>query len=108
MIISLSFTTFWQYADSGANPGDQDLFNGDAAGLAPVVFVTGIPRGFHGFLVFPFVACDILIVGARSLHQLVDMLLSYYFTRGSEHSDSPRSALGRKVEASRDLPVDGP
>ncbi|KAJ7432175.1 glycoside hydrolase family 25 protein [Mycena galericulata] len=27
------FTTFWQYADSGANPGDQDLFNGDAAGL---------------------------------------------------------------------------
>ncbi|KAJ7185857.1 glycoside hydrolase family 25 protein [Mycena filopes] len=28
-----SFTTFWQYADSGANPGDQDSFNGDAAGL---------------------------------------------------------------------------
>ncbi|KAJ7832079.1 glycoside hydrolase family 25 protein [Mycena olivaceomarginata] len=28
-----SFTTFWQYADSGPNPGDQDLFNGDAAGL---------------------------------------------------------------------------
>ncbi|KAJ7789070.1 glycoside hydrolase superfamily [Mycena olivaceomarginata] len=27
-----SFTTFWQYADSGPNPGDQDLFNGDAAG----------------------------------------------------------------------------
>ncbi|KAJ3484679.1 hypothetical protein NLI96_g5483 [Meripilus lineatus] len=28
-----SFTTFWQYADSGPNPGDQDLFNGDLAGL---------------------------------------------------------------------------
>jgi len=27
------YTTFWQYADSGPNPGDQDLFNGDAAGL---------------------------------------------------------------------------
>ncbi|KAK0192432.1 glycoside hydrolase family 25 protein [Armillaria mellea] len=29
-----SYTTFWQYADSGPNPGDQDIFNGDAAGLA--------------------------------------------------------------------------
>ncbi|KAJ7032052.1 glycoside hydrolase family 25 protein [Mycena alexandri] len=28
-----SFTTFWQYADSGVNPGDQDSFNGDTAGL---------------------------------------------------------------------------
>ncbi|KAJ7665936.1 glycoside hydrolase family 25 protein [Mycena polygramma] len=28
-----SYATFWQYADSGPNPGDQDLFNGDAAGL---------------------------------------------------------------------------
>jgi hypothetical protein len=28
-----SFTTFWQYANSGPNPGDQDLFNGDSAGL---------------------------------------------------------------------------
>ncbi|KAH9022149.1 glycoside hydrolase family 25 protein [Lactarius hengduanensis] len=28
-----SFTTFWQYADSGPHPGDQDEFNGDAAGL---------------------------------------------------------------------------
>ncbi|KAL4254619.1 Lysozyme [Abortiporus biennis] len=28
-----SYTTFWQYADSGDNPGDQDLFNGDLAGL---------------------------------------------------------------------------
>ncbi|TFK47628.1 N,O-diacetylmuramidase [Heliocybe sulcata] len=28
-----SYETFWQYADSGANPGDQDLFNGDAARL---------------------------------------------------------------------------
>ena len=27
------YTTFWQYADSGSNPGDQDVFNGDAAGL---------------------------------------------------------------------------
>ncbi|XP_006463246.1 hypothetical protein AGABI2DRAFT_120070 [Agaricus bisporus var. bisporus H97] len=27
------FTTFWQYANSGPNPGDQDYFNGDAAGL---------------------------------------------------------------------------
>ncbi|KAF9449280.1 glycoside hydrolase family 25 protein [Macrolepiota fuliginosa MF-IS2] len=30
-----SYTTFWQFADSGSNgPGDQDLFNGDSAGLA--------------------------------------------------------------------------
>jgi len=28
-----SYTTFWQYANSGPNPGDQDLFNGDSAGL---------------------------------------------------------------------------
>jgi len=29
-----SYETFWQYADSGTFPGDQDLFNGDAAGLS--------------------------------------------------------------------------
>ncbi|EJF57792.1 N,O-diacetylmuramidase [Dichomitus squalens LYAD-421 SS1] len=28
-----SFTTFWQYADSGPNPGDQDEFNGSLQGL---------------------------------------------------------------------------
>jgi GH25 family lysozyme M1 (1,4-beta-N-acetylmuramidase) len=28
-----SYETFWQYADSGKFPGDQDLFNGDEAGL---------------------------------------------------------------------------
>jgi len=28
-----SYATFWQYADSGPNPGDQDEFNGDMAGL---------------------------------------------------------------------------
>ncbi|KAL7277597.1 glycoside hydrolase family 25 protein [Trametes coccinea BRFM310] len=28
-----SYTTFWQYADSGPNPGDQDEFNGSMAGL---------------------------------------------------------------------------
>jgi len=33
------FTTFWQYADSGPNPGDQDYFNGDGAGLKR--FATG-------------------------------------------------------------------
>ncbi|KAK7451787.1 hypothetical protein VKT23_012466 [Stygiomarasmius scandens] len=27
------FATFWQYADSGPNPGDQDVFTGDSAGL---------------------------------------------------------------------------
>ncbi|KAN0129607.1 Glycoside hydrolase superfamily [Lactarius tabidus] len=32
-----SYTTFWQYADSGTFPGDQDLFNGDAAGLSRYV-----------------------------------------------------------------------
>ncbi|KAF9528365.1 glycoside hydrolase family 25 protein [Crepidotus variabilis] len=31
-----SYETFWQYADSGANPGDQDYFNGDAAGLKKI------------------------------------------------------------------------
>ncbi|KAN0116556.1 secreted hydrolase [Russula decolorans] len=31
----LRYTTFWQYADSGPYPaGDQDLFNGDEAGLS--------------------------------------------------------------------------
>ncbi|KAM6503318.1 glycoside hydrolase family 25 protein [Amanita muscaria] len=29
-----AYTTFWQYADSGPNPGDADLFNGDSAGLS--------------------------------------------------------------------------
>lgn len=28
-----SYATFWQYADSGSNPGDQDEFNGSMAGL---------------------------------------------------------------------------
>jgi GH25 family lysozyme M1 (1,4-beta-N-acetylmuramidase) len=28
-----SYHTFWQYADSGPSPGDQDYFNGDMAGL---------------------------------------------------------------------------
>ncbi|GLB38231.1 putative glycosyl hydrolases family 25 [Lyophyllum shimeji] len=28
-----TFTSFWQYADSGPNPGDQDIWNGDLAGL---------------------------------------------------------------------------
>jgi GH25 family lysozyme M1 (1,4-beta-N-acetylmuramidase) len=27
------YESFWQYADSGTFPGDQDLWNGDAAGL---------------------------------------------------------------------------
>jgi len=27
------YETFWQFADSGTFPGDQDLFNGDSAGL---------------------------------------------------------------------------
>ena len=27
------YTTFWQYADSGSNPGDQDEFNGSLQGL---------------------------------------------------------------------------
>ncbi|EIW79294.1 glycoside hydrolase family 25 protein [Coniophora puteana RWD-64-598 SS2] len=30
------YETFWQYADSGSNPGDQDYFNGDAAGLKAI------------------------------------------------------------------------
>ncbi|RPD55963.1 glycoside hydrolase family 25 protein [Lentinus tigrinus ALCF2SS1-7] len=28
-----AYTTFWQYADSGPNPGDQDEFNGSLQGL---------------------------------------------------------------------------
>jgi len=28
-----SYHTFWQYADSGPVPGDQNYFNGDMAGL---------------------------------------------------------------------------
>ncbi|KAI0760064.1 glycoside hydrolase superfamily [Fomes fomentarius] len=31
-----SFATFWQYADSGPNPGDQDEFNGSLDGLKKI------------------------------------------------------------------------
>ncbi|KIJ67650.1 glycoside hydrolase family 25 protein [Hydnomerulius pinastri MD-312] len=31
-----SVTTFWQYADKGSNPGDQDYFNGDMDGLSRI------------------------------------------------------------------------
>lgn len=31
------FATFWQYADSGPNPGDQDEFNGSLQGLKKYV-----------------------------------------------------------------------
>ncbi|KAH9989076.1 glycoside hydrolase superfamily [Russula compacta] len=34
-----SSTTFWQYADSGSYPGDQDYFNGDATQLKTYVLV---------------------------------------------------------------------
>ncbi|KAI0075215.1 glycoside hydrolase family 25 protein [Panus rudis PR-1116 ss-1] len=33
---SWPYATFWQYADSGPNPGDQDLFNGDMTGLKKI------------------------------------------------------------------------
>ncbi|KAH0836409.1 hypothetical protein J3R83DRAFT_8010 [Lanmaoa asiatica] len=32
------YTSFWQYADSGPNPGDADLWNGDYTGLQRYVF----------------------------------------------------------------------
>ncbi|KAF8263036.1 hypothetical protein EI94DRAFT_626836 [Lactarius quietus] len=32
-----SYTTFWKFADSDTFPGDQDSFNGDAAGLSRYV-----------------------------------------------------------------------
>ncbi|KIK75421.1 glycoside hydrolase family 25 protein [Paxillus rubicundulus Ve08.2h10] len=32
------YTSFWQYADSGPNPGDADLWNGDLAGLKRYAF----------------------------------------------------------------------
>ncbi|KZS88998.1 glycoside hydrolase family 25 protein [Sistotremastrum niveocremeum HHB9708] len=31
-----SYETFWQYADSGPNPGDADVFNGSASGLKKI------------------------------------------------------------------------
>lgn len=34
-----SYETFWQFADSGSNPGDQDIFNGDMAGLQRYVIL---------------------------------------------------------------------
>lgn len=37
--VGWSTYTFWQFADSGVFPGDQDVFNGDAAGLKR--FATG-------------------------------------------------------------------
>lgn len=33
----ISYYTFWQYADSGSNPGDQDVFNGSQASLVKYV-----------------------------------------------------------------------
>jgi hypothetical protein len=30
------FQTFWQFADSGTFPGDQDYFNGSASGLQAI------------------------------------------------------------------------
>jgi hypothetical protein len=32
-----SYYTFWQYADSGSQPGDQDVFNGSQANLVKYV-----------------------------------------------------------------------
>ena len=32
------FTSFWQYADSGPNPGDADLWNGSYDNLKKYVF----------------------------------------------------------------------
>jgi hypothetical protein len=52
------FTTFWQYADSGPYPGDQDYFNGDMTGLHK-----------YAFLFFIFVPCFLRM----SLHR--DMTL---------------------------------
>jgi hypothetical protein len=51
-----SFTTFWQYANSGPYPGDQDYFNGDATGLHKYAFF---------FLPFNFIsvlAADIFVL----------------------------------------------
>lgn len=33
LFYAYSVTSFWQHADSGPNPGDQDIWNGDLAGL---------------------------------------------------------------------------
>ncbi|KZT20844.1 glycoside hydrolase family 25 protein [Neolentinus lepideus HHB14362 ss-1] len=41
-----SYETFWQYADSGSSPGDQDRFNGDAAGLRR--YAAGLVDAFLG------------------------------------------------------------
>lgn len=30
---AFSYYTIWQYADSGSNPGDQDVFNGSQTQL---------------------------------------------------------------------------
>lgn len=45
------YATFWQYADSGPNPGDQDEFNGSAQGLKKyvhVLFTEGLTRKADG------------------------------------------------------------
>jgi hypothetical protein len=36
-LTSYNSETFWQYADSGSNPGDQDIFNGTPTGLKKYV-----------------------------------------------------------------------
>lgn len=38
----VSTASFWQYADSGANPGDQDSWNGDLASLQRYVYLGGL------------------------------------------------------------------
>lgn len=35
-LVGNSFYTFWQYNDAGVNPGDVDVFNGDAAQLTKI------------------------------------------------------------------------
>ncbi|KIK73228.1 glycoside hydrolase family 25 protein, partial [Paxillus rubicundulus Ve08.2h10] len=39
------YTSFWQYADSGPNPGDADLWNGDLAGLKRYAFLVLDTKG---------------------------------------------------------------
>jgi GH25 family lysozyme M1 (1,4-beta-N-acetylmuramidase) len=39
------FYTFWQYADAGSEPGDQDVFNGSQGSLQSLAAGTGQPAG---------------------------------------------------------------
>ncbi len=51
------YTTFWQYADSGPNPGDQDEFNGSLQGLKKYV----LPSWSCNQMLLTYLVCSLAL-----------------------------------------------